>query len=206
MIHFPEPRQGAPRPHVIYQIHIDLPKGRMTYTGRSSQGLTGPARKLRRDLGMLLNGIHSSSHGGYRTLLLAMAAASLEGWPVSLVQVDEADDLATAQELEHRHQAAVPPEACLNGKRDRTCVQAFREIVANQLRRIGLNEEAVQETLGADHLDPIPPTPFGQHVEPIHYISPCHDLAKPGHSAPATTVPSRAADGPILPQPETQDP
>lgn len=124
-------------PFVIYQIHIDHPDGRKTYTGRSSTGTRRPAEEYTGIVRRLLDAAPCRTEGGYRAVHFALAAAAIRDWPVQIRLIDEAADLANLPDLERTHRERVSDEARLNGSRERAFITGCREVIAGHLRNSG---------------------------------------------------------------------
>ncbi|MDV7143257.1 hypothetical protein R3X27_11245 [Tropicimonas sp. TH_r6] len=152
----------------IYQIEIEGAKGRMVYTGWTSQGIHKRAQDYRRETGRLLKGVPHNRAGGYRAIHLALAAAVLEGWFARIRIVGGAETAEEARALERHHEAQLKGEVRLNGWHgDATC-GALRRIVAEHLRRLGLDSDRTHAVLGDSPDVDAPPEPrVRRHVEPF---------------------------------------
>ncbi|MDV7143156.1 hypothetical protein R3X27_10715 [Tropicimonas sp. TH_r6] len=152
----------------VYQIDIERPEGLMTYTGWTSQGLEKRAQDYRREVGRLLKGVPHNRAGGYRAIHLALAAAMLEGWFASIRIVAGAKNTEEARMLERQREAQIPAAARLNGRNTEACRETFRQIVAEHLCRLGLDEDSLQAVLRDLHMScAISPGEAAHHIEPL---------------------------------------
>lgn len=135
--------------HFVYQLHVDLPTGRMTYTGRTSRGLKWVRDRVSRKMARLMNGGPDLASDHARAVHLACAAAMTEGWPMSVELKGRAGSRAEALELERRLMEDVAPETSLNGASHAVAVDLFCRIIADHLRRQGLHRNRIQRVLAA---------------------------------------------------------
>ncbi|NDR59219.1 hypothetical protein [Aliiruegeria sabulilitoris] len=138
--------------YVIYQIHMDYPEGRLTYTGRTTCKLSAIRNRACREVDRLLRGVPSTRSHHSRAIHIASAAALIEGWPMAFEVKAYTDSRQEAIDLEHRFKAEIPAETSLNGMGSAKLLKACRLVIAEHLQRQGMENHRIRSALNLEKL------------------------------------------------------
>lgn len=138
--------------YVIYQIHMDYPEGRLTYTGRTTCQLAAIRNRACREVDRVLRGVPPTKSHHSRAIHIVSAAAVIEGWPMEFEVKAYTDSRAQALELEHRFKAEIPAEASLNGIGSPKLLKTCRLIIAEHLQRQGMENHRIRTALNLEKL------------------------------------------------------